>query len=76
MGCDNGGSTRESNDKPNVIFVIDGPGCGKGTQCKKIVENFKYESFSTGDLLRNYVKEQKVGYEKIQKLMTGVKLIS
>ena len=76
MGCDNGGSVQEANDKPNIIFVIGGPGCGKGTQCKKIVENFKYESFSTGDLLRNYVKEQKEGYEEIQKLMTEGKLIS
>ena len=76
MGCNNGGSVRESNDKPNVIFVIGGPGCGKGTQCKKIVENFKYESFSTGDLLRNYVKEKKEGYEEIQNLMTEGKLIS
>ena len=76
MGCDNGGAIKESNEKPNVIFVIGGPGCGKGTQCKKIVENFKYESFSTGDLLRNYVKEKKDGYEDIQKLMTEGKLIS
>ena len=45
MGGDNGGSTRESNDKPNVIFVIGGPGCGKGTQCKKIVENFNMNHF-------------------------------
>ena len=76
MGCDNGGAIKESNEKPNVIFVIGGPGCGKGTQCKKIVKNFKYESFSTGDLLRNYVKEKKDGYEDIQKLMTEGKLIS
>ena len=76
MGCDNGGSVQDANDKPNIIFVIGGPGCGKGTQCKKIVENFKYESFSTGDLLRNYVKEKKEGYEEIQKLMTEGKLIS
>lgn len=24
--------------KPNVVFVLGGPGAGKGTQCEKIVE--------------------------------------
>jgi adenylate kinase len=32
-----------------------GPGCGKGTQCAKIVESFKYTHLSTGDLLRSEV---------------------
>ena len=51
-------------------------GCGKGTQCKRIVENFKYQSFSTGDLLRKYVKEKKDGYEAIENQMKEGKLIS
>jgi len=38
--------------KPNVIFVLGGPGAGKGTQCAKIVENFGYVHLSAGDLLR------------------------
>jgi len=41
-----------SNSKPNVIFVLGGPGAGKGTQCSKIVENFGYVHLSAGDLLR------------------------
>lgn len=36
----------------NVIFVLGGPGAGKGTQCAKIVENFGYVHLSAGDLLR------------------------
>jgi UMP-CMP kinase len=24
--------------KPNVVFVLGGPGAGKGTQCEKIVQ--------------------------------------
>ena len=62
--------------KPNVVFVIGGPGCGKGTQCKRIVEKFGYVSFSTGDLLRKYVAEQKEGYEEISKKMQEGALIS
>ena len=38
--------------KPNVIFVLGGPGAGKGTQCAKIVDNFGYVHLSAGDLLR------------------------
>ncbi|CAG9865196.1 unnamed protein product [Phyllotreta striolata] len=38
--------------KPKVVFVLGGPGAGKGTQCQKIVENFGYLHLSAGDLLR------------------------
>merc|ERR1712025_1262706 len=38
--------------KPNVIFVLGGPGAGKGTQCARIVENFGHVNLSAGDLLR------------------------
>lgn len=27
-----------SSDLPNVVFVLGGPGAGKGTQCVKVVE--------------------------------------
>ena len=77
MGCNNNPSVQAENaDKPNVVFVIGGPGCGKGTQCKRIVSNFGYVSFSTGDLLRQYVKEKKEGYEEIETQMKEGKLIS
>ena len=66
----------EEGDKPNVIFVIGGPGCGKGTQCKRIVQNFGYVSFSSGDLLRKYVQEKKEGFEEISKKMQEGALIS
>ncbi len=73
MGCSNKPSVGE---KPRIVFVIGGPGCGKGTQCKRIVQNFKYVSFSTGDLLRQYVKDKKDGYEDIDNQMKEGKLIS
>jgi len=38
--------------KYNVVFVLGGPGAGKGTQCAKIVDEFKYVHLSAGDLLR------------------------
>ncbi|UJR30110.1 hypothetical protein I4U23_017651 [Adineta vaga] len=41
-----------SSTKPNVIFVLGGPGAGKGTQCSRIAEKFGYVHLSAGDLLR------------------------
>lgn len=38
--------------KYNVVFVLGGPGAGKGTQCAKIVDEFGYVHLSAGDLLR------------------------
>lgn len=38
--------------KYNVIFVLGGPGAGKGTQCEYIVRDFGYVHLSAGDLLR------------------------
>ncbi len=38
--------------KPKVIFVLGGPGAGKGTQCSKIVEKYGFTHLSAGDLLR------------------------
>jgi len=37
---------------PKVVFVLGGPGAGKGTQCAKIVEQFGFVHLSAGDLLR------------------------
>ncbi|XP_048395632.1 UMP-CMP kinase [Stegostoma tigrinum] len=38
--------------KPKVVFVLGGPGAGKGTQCVKIVKKYGYTHLSAGDLLR------------------------
>ncbi|XP_062849849.1 UMP-CMP kinase-like [Trichomycterus rosablanca] len=38
--------------KPQVVFVLGGPGAGKGTQCSKIIQHFSYTHLSAGDLLR------------------------
>jgi UMP-CMP kinase len=35
-----------------VVFVLGGPGSGKGTQCASIVRQYGYVHLSAGDLLR------------------------
>ena len=37
---------------PRVVFVLGGPGAGKGTQCANIVRDFGWVHLSAGDLLR------------------------
>ena len=39
-------------DEAFVIFVLGGPGSGKGTQCSKIVKDYNFAHLSAGDLLR------------------------
>ncbi|KAG0224649.1 hypothetical protein BGW42_004973 [Actinomortierella wolfii] len=58
-----------------VVFVLGGPGAGKGTQCANLVRDFGFVHLSAGDLLRaeqerpgsqygelikNYIKEGKI----------------
>jgi len=35
-----------------VIFVLGGPGAGKGTQCERLVKDYGFVHLSAGDLLR------------------------
>ena len=39
------------------IVLLGAPGCGKGTQSAKLVEEYGFKHLSTGDLLRAAVKE-------------------
>ncbi|KAG0670360.1 bifunctional uridylate/adenylate kinase [Maudiozyma exigua] len=41
-----------SKEQVNVVFVLGGPGAGKGTQCSKLVQDHDFVHLSAGDLLR------------------------
>jgi len=41
-----------NSEKVTVIYVLGGPGAGKGTQCKRLVDDFDFSHLSAGDLLR------------------------
>lgn len=45
-------SASPTQQKPSVVFVLGGPGAGKGTQCSNIVRDFDFVHLSAGDLLR------------------------
>eukprot|EP00163_Fabomonas_tropica_P019988 TRINITY_DN350_c0_g1_i2.p1 TRINITY_DN350_c0_g1~~TRINITY_DN350_c0_g1_i2.p1 ORF type:complete len:218 (+),score=60.82 TRINITY_DN350_c0_g1_i2:88-654(+) len=39
-------------DNKEVVFVLGGPGSGKGTNCEQLAEKFGFKHLSAGDLLR------------------------
>ncbi|KAK5632942.1 hypothetical protein RRF57_008656 [Xylaria bambusicola] len=41
-----------SADDVTVLFVLGGPGAGKGTQCERLVASYGFTHLSAGDLLR------------------------
>ena len=41
---------------PQIVFILGGPGAGKGTQCANLVEKYNFNHYSTGDLLREFIK--------------------
>ncbi|SBT87081.1 UMP-CMP kinase, putative [Plasmodium malariae] len=45
-----------SKDQPFVIFMLGGPGSGKGTQCKLIQDKFDFIHISAGECLREYLR--------------------
>lgn len=54
FGTGKHGQQQQQDDKkqPQVVFVLGGPGAGKGTQCSNIVRDFGFVHLSAGDLLR------------------------
>ncbi|KAK4758648.1 hypothetical protein SAY87_019949 [Trapa incisa] len=61
--------------KPTVVFVLGGPGSGKGTQCANIVKHFGYTHFSAGDLLRAEIKSGSENGTMIQNMIKEGKIV-
>ena len=55
------------------ILFLGAPGCGKGTQSKKIIKKYNIPQISTGDLLREEIKSgSEIGEEISEKLYNAV----
>ena len=67
---------RKPCEKPNVVFVLGGPGTGKGTMCELAEVQLGWTHLSIGDLLR---KEREAGgktAETIEEYITAGKLVA
>ncbi len=62
-------------DNTRIIFVLGGPGSGKGTQCAKIVDKYGYQHLSAGDLLRDEVKSGSAVGKECEQIMKEGKLV-
>ncbi|KAL7501226.1 hypothetical protein ACHAWT_011158 [Skeletonema menzelii] len=51
-------SSSSSNEPFRVVFVLGGPGAGKGTQCTLLSQNHGWAHLSAGDLLRAERKKE------------------
>jgi UMP-CMP kinase len=60
-----------SPDNVTVLFVLGGPGAGKGTQCTKLVSDFGFKHLSAGDLLRE--EQDRPGSEFGEMIKTYIK---
>ncbi len=61
--------------KPNVVFVIGGPGSGKGTMCELAESQLGWTHLSTGDLLRAEREAGGVDAATIEEFVTAGKLV-
>jgi adenylate kinase len=61
--------------KTKIIFVLGGPGSGKGTQCDKIVSTYGFTHLSTGDLLRDEVSSGSERGKQLTQIMERGELV-
>ncbi|XP_050306786.1 adenylate kinase isoenzyme 1 isoform X2 [Anthonomus grandis grandis] len=58
-----------------IIWILGGPGSGKGTQCDKIVEKYGFTHLSSGDLLRNEVSSGSPRGKELSAIMERGELV-
>merc|ERR1712061_108618 len=58
-----------------VIWVLGGPGSGKGTQCDRIVQRYGFTHLSSGDLLRDEVASKSPRGNELNSMMRAGKLV-
>lgn len=62
-------------DSLKIVFVLGGPGSGKGTQCTEIAKKFGLAHISTGDILREEVRNKTMVGKKAEELIREGKMI-
>lgn len=66
---------RQPCPRPNVIFVLGGPGAGKGTMCELAESQLGWVHLSTGELLRNEQESGGPNAEAIAKCLAAGNLV-
>ena len=58
------------------VIIIGAPGAGKGTQAQNTVKKFNLHQVSTGDLLRNEIKNKNEIGKKIEEIINRGEFVS
>ncbi len=58
-----------------IIWVLGGPGSGKGTQCARLVERYGFSHLSSGDLLRDEVGSGSEKGKELNEIMSKGQLV-
>jgi adenylate kinase len=58
-----------SSDQPQIIILFGRSGCGKGTQAKLLQQEFGFDYLSSGDLLRERMKQDDFSGRKLRKVL-------
>lgn len=66
---------RQPCPKPNVVFVLGGPGAGKGTMCELAESQLGWTHLSVGDLLRAELEAAEPSAGIIKEFVTAGKLV-
>jgi len=53
-----------------IVWVLGGPGSGKGTQCARLVEKYGFVHLSSGDLLRDEVASGSAKGKELNEIMS------
>jgi len=57
------------------LILLGPPGAGKGTQAKRVIEEFDIPHISTGDIFRKNIKEKTELGQKVEGLLAEGKLV-
>ncbi|OMO75785.1 Adenylate kinase [Corchorus olitorius] len=68
-------SSENFSNERRIVYVLGGPGSGKGTQCSKIVQHFGFCHLNVGDLLQAEVESGSDYGKMIQDLKKEGKLV-
>ncbi|KAL1771973.1 adenylate kinase isoenzyme 5 isoform X1 [Sigmodon hispidus] len=69
FGEDTTGGLMEDLRKCKIIFLMGGPGSGKGTQCEKLADKYGFTHLSTGELLRQELASESERSKLIRDIM-------
>ncbi|GFR42435.1 hypothetical protein Agub_g3340 [Astrephomene gubernaculifera] len=64
-----------SSQRKRVVFVVGGPGSGKGTQCDLISRDFEVPFFSAGDLIRKLIAAGGPAGQQLQEIILQGQII-